>query len=63
MRSRLLHPVYPANTDAEPDTAVRAANDERYDVVRTPTPAAHTPATATQSNFDDDYDLGGYAGI
>lgn len=61
MRTHLLRTIYPSAAAAEPDTG-RAANDACYavdDAARNPPGPLASPARAE----DDDYVLGGYAGI
>ena len=67
MRTHLLHTVHIAPA-AEPDTGV-AANDAEYDRTRAiaPVTSATTPAATTSPSRglspEDEYALGGYAGI
>ena len=61
MRTHLLRTVYPSAAAAEPDTGC-AANDARYaadDATKNKSGPLASPARAE----DDDYVLGGYAGI
>jgi len=77
MRTHLLRTVYPspAIEAIEPDTG-NAANDEDYAPRQAPAAAMNaqaplmtivapssTPATDDNDNDNDDYYLGGYAGI
>jgi hypothetical protein len=61
MRTHLLRTVYPSSATAEPDTG-SAANDACYaaDDAARKKPA---PFVAPARTEDDDYVLGGYAGI
>lgn len=68
MRTHLLRTIYPpaAAADVEPDTGC-ACNDECFDPDTTP-PAAKlrldtAAVPANDDANDDDYYLGGYAGI
>jgi hypothetical protein len=61
MRTRLLRTVYPSAAAAEPDTGC-AANDACYAAHDTAKPPPAPPASKAHAE-DDDYVLGGYAGI
>jgi hypothetical protein len=63
LRTHLLRTFYPSPA-AEPDTGL-AANDEAYDLAgasRTPRATVPNPAPLALSS-EDEYALGGYAGI
>jgi hypothetical protein len=71
MRTHLLRPTYPVPAETEPDTGF-AANDAEFAGTGEPSSgkallkaiaAYASPADAPLTNANDDYYLGGYAGI